>query len=203
MSWIRNTGINDQVKALSSDIAAAYVERAQLFTQLISVEPSLSVSEFAAYWAVMAEQISKPMDEASQTQIETSNNLSQSLPIVVRSFFDSFCQTFVKNVLKSDLELRLDKKEIRELVGPVFDSMARERGETIGKIIIAVASNAAALSGAVMLVSQRALTKKEGHIALKHALSVVRSQSNIRHFEKTMAERWLNDSEPYWSMDRG
>lgn len=197
MSWFKGS-LNDQVKALSSDIANAYVERAQLCFQFLSMKPPLVVNELAALWAVMAEQISKHEDRTERSDADLSNDLVEALPRLTRVSFDSFCQSFVENVLKSDVKLNLESQEIRALVGQTFDAMGQERAQQLGQLIASVASNATQLASATMLLQGR-LKKEEVSAALKHAVARVRQRSELNQFEKAMAEEWLTASASSWS----
>ncbi len=140
MSWF---GINKQVKALAVAAADAYVERAQLTSRLLSVQPSLSDYEFAIFWALSA----LVMHRAEQAEIDPSQHVRQ-LHANSREFFDSFCQSFLRNVLGSDLVLTPDSPKILALMTEFLDNIPPDRAREIAEICSALARNASTLSGA-------------------------------------------------------
>ena len=184
MKWFGNR-LDDEIKKLSADAAAAYVERAQLSFQMVLTTPKLSANEMAVFWAasagVMAEaEVNGPQDDSRLL-----------LSRVSRDFFDSFCQSYIDNIAKANLKLSPDSEEILALITPLLNQMPKKRLDEVGHLMSAVASNAARLAGATIAILYRGLREKDADIARDHARSLVRSWPGLSAIEKTTADEWL------------
>lgn len=185
-----NLDLDDEVKSLSTEIAGAYVERAQLCVQFLNARPPVSVDELAALWVETAAQINSSADPL--------NDPDQSFEMLARVSFDAFCQSYLENVLKSDLKLSLDSEHIRTLAAPTFEAMNAQRVERLRKLTSDIATNASRLAKATLFMKQ-CLKKGETSGALKHAVSAVWERSELDQVEKQMAEKWLLENAKAWA----
>ncbi len=172
------------------------MERAQLTSRLLSVQPSLSDYEFAIFWALSA----LAMHRAEQAEIDPSQHVRQ-LHANSREFFDSFCQSFLRNVLGSDLVLTPDSPKILALMTEFLDNIPPDRAREIAEICSALARNASMLSGATLAVLYAGLKTEEATAALKHAEMKLRSRSDLNQFEMAIALEWIVGIGPVnWSI---
>lgn len=190
MSLFSNSlDLDDEVKSLSTEIAGAYVERAQLCVQFLNARPPVSVDELAALWVETAAQINSSTDPL--------NDPDQSFEMLARVSFDAFCQSYLENVLRSDLKLSLDSEQIQTLAGPTFEAMNAQRVERLRKLTADIATNSSRLAKATLFMKQ-CLKKGETSGALKLALSAVWQRSELNQVEKQMAEKWLSENAKAW-----
>jgi hypothetical protein len=188
LSWFKGN-LDDEVKTLAVEAAAAYIERVQILSRLISIEPTLSANEIAVHWAGMAVVMAK----GDQTEIGASNNsdIVNLHNTITREFFDNACQSLIDSLAKSSIKLRLGSKEIQELITPTLKNTLPKRRAEIMQVWGPFASNASRLSAITLAVLSRGLTKGEAISAKKYAVGIVESQAGLSKFERARAVEWL------------
>ena len=113
MGWFRKK-TESQTEQLASQMAVAYIERARLAFQLLSIRPLLTDMETAVAWIYGAMEMRRdydPTQESSDTQRMrrelTSTGFMDQIDArikmtdeIARDFFDYFCQNYVDEVTK-------------------------------------------------------------------------------------------------------
>ncbi|MHB1794420.1 MAG: hypothetical protein ACYCPO_05590 [Acidobacteriaceae bacterium] len=184
MKWFGDK-LDDEIKKLSADAAAAYAERAKLSVQLLLIKPNLSANEMAVLWAAGAGVMAEA--DANGSQDDSELLLWQ----ITRDFFDSFCQSYINNIAKAHLMLSLDSEEIRNLISPLCSQMTKERGDNVIYLTRAILSNAANLSRTTLAILNRGWCEKDANRAKSHARSLVKSSPGLNAHEKAWADEGL------------
>jgi hypothetical protein len=206
MGLFRND-LSSEMKSLCAEIANAYVERAELGAQLFLMRPLPTVSEVAALWALifehMSEQRSAPKVPLGSDADESPKDFLEDelavLDSMTRTFFDSFCQSFLKIFLKSDFQLRFDSQEIKSSVGPILKQMSKERAEQLGVVLWGAAANAMKLARGTMQIVKMRLTAKQADAASRYAVSTIRSRSELPPILMAEAEDRLSLAARDWA----
>ena len=99
MAWFKDK-IDDRTKAMAADVAAAYMERSRLAYQLWAIQPRVTDIEIAVLWAGLARATEQSRAEKAKSE------MTEGYYDVTPDFLDSFCRSYIEDVLQSSLKLR-------------------------------------------------------------------------------------------------
>lgn len=200
MGWFRKK-TESQTEQLASQMAVAYIERARLAFQLLSIRPLLTDMETAVAWIYGAMEMRRdydPTQESSDTQRMrrelTSTGFMDQIDArikmtdeIARDFFDYFCQNYVDEVTKSSLKLDINSTIIKRNIDSTLKAMGPERLKTASILFPKLAANATKLAAATIAILSAGLNPVQTEEAERYAIALVNSQKNLNSFEKTNA----------------
>jgi hypothetical protein len=104
----------ERVKALATGIVRAQMGRVQLANQLLNVEPSLTDSEVALRWFLCRAAMEKAEKDRRPLVEESALEGWFIVSNMAGEYFDKACQSFIRDVCKSPLDLVRDRDAIKE-----------------------------------------------------------------------------------------
>ena len=155
MGWFKS-GIDDRVKTLVAETVAAYIERAQLSYQLLTLDPILTDIEMAVTWAAAG----VVWENARSERTSSDENLKVA-DEVTWEFFITFCQNYISEVCRSTLKLDPDSEVIRTSITPTLESMPQDRLNRSGKLGAALLNNAQRLAVATISIVSAQLSRDQ------------------------------------------
>jgi hypothetical protein len=182
MAWFKDK-LDDRNKALIGDVVAAYAERCQLSSELFSIRPPVTDIEMAVLWAygyIVMENSDK-------------ENPDSELLSTARTFFDSFCQSYIGNICGSKLKLDPESAIIRDNMTQTLEEMSPDRLASTGQLSATLMSNATKLAGATLAMLNAGLTEQQGRAAAKHADSLVASEPTLSPLQRQLVRSWLTN----------
>lgn len=184
MGWFKSS-IDDRIKALVSEAVSAYVERARLSYQFLSIEPKVTDAEMAVLWVAIVDSFANSHQEDETTEFHALLSSTAS------EFFLSLCQDYIKNVCGSSLTLEPDSPIILRLIHPTMEAMPRERVQILGNIVGAMSVNAARLAAVTVHLLGIGMARSQAKAATQYGLSLIRNNPTINSFERQKANEWI------------
>jgi hypothetical protein len=118
--------------------------------------------------------------------------VGQRLHTAAREFFGSCFQSYISEVLKSDLKLDLNSAAlVADDLNATLEAMSPERGANLGRLTSGVAKNSVHLASATLAVISAGLTRQQGQAAAEYAARLISTWGNLNSFERMKAHEWV------------
>lgn len=173
-----------RTRRLVGKVAGAYADRALITSRLVLIKPPLSDIEFAVLWAMGATVMRKANDGRDQA--------GAVLGEVACDFYDSCCQSFVTQLLGSNLILKLDSQVILDNVD-LIEEMSPIRLKVASRAFMDLSSNALILASATIESLSAGLSSTEADEAKMYAATYLARRSELNTIERSKAEEWVTD----------
>lgn len=184
-------GPNQRIKTLATGVTRAQIERAQLGSRLLKIEPAVTALEAGSMWLLCRAEMERADAERQPTMEEAAWKGWLVVSSYAKGYFDKYCQDFIRDVCKSSLDLTRDQEAFKEQLDAAVDADAAERAGLLLPIFVELAGNSLKLTSANLDVVNAMLTPWEKKKALAYASSLVIRENGLNQFEVDVTTRFV------------